>query len=113
LELKDYFHAHLAYKADALSVTGDAAEDRYTNLSNARATVNAGNADVGTKRATRDAAAKTLRTRLRGLITELKQLLPGDDARWRAFGLIRRVRRARRMCRRVWKCCRVWRVISW
>ena len=29
---------------------------------------------------------KKLRTRLRGLVTELEQLMPGDDARWRAFG---------------------------
>jgi len=36
---------------------------------------------VGTKKAARDEALSTLRKRMRGLITELEQLLSGDDAR--------------------------------
>ena len=49
--------------------------------------MNACFADVGLKKATRDTEAKKLRKRMTGLVGELKQLLPGDDARWRAFGL--------------------------
>ena len=46
-------------------------------------------ADLAQKKTARNAAEKTLRKRMRGLIAELKQLLPSDDARWNAFGLNR------------------------
>jgi hypothetical protein len=56
---------------------------------------------VGVKKAARDTAVKTLRKRMRGLITELKQLLSGDDARWNAFGLNIPMRWASLTCRKV------------
>ena len=84
--IKTYFAAHTAYEVDQAGVTGDAASDHHDNLSAARTTVNECHGDCGTKRADRDTALKALRARGRGLITELKQLMPGDDARWRTFG---------------------------
>jgi hypothetical protein len=87
MSLSAYFAAHPGQQANELSVTAAAAASQHTVLSQARATVNACRTDVGTKKAARDAGVKTLRKRMRGLITELTQLLPGDDARWNAFGL--------------------------
>jgi len=87
MTLKAYFLAHLAHESPDLGVTNLAAATAHTALANAHAAVNACRTDVGVKRAARDSAVKTLRKRMRGLITELKQLLSGDDARWNAFGL--------------------------
>ena len=70
-------------------MTTDAAETAHDNLSTARSTVNVCRTDVGTKKAARDTALKALRKQARGLVTELKQLLPGNDPRWNAFGLNR------------------------
>lgn len=85
--LSDYFTAHVGYEADQIGVTGSAASDLHLALHNANATCNACLTDLGTKKAARNTAVKTLRKRMRGLNTELKQLLPGNDPRWNAFGL--------------------------
>jgi len=68
-------------------VTAARAGELFAALSAARSAVNQGLTDIGQKKAIRDAAEKALRTRLRGLIAELGQLLPDDDPRWYAFGL--------------------------
>lgn len=86
LSIKSYLTAHPSYEADQVGVTADAATDKHTALSTARTNINGCKSDCGTKRSQRDGAVKGLRTRLRGLVTELKQLLPGDDARWHSFG---------------------------
>jgi hypothetical protein len=87
MTLKAFFTTHQNYEADQVGVTATTADDRHQVLSTARSTVNACRADVGTKKDARNAAANVLRKRMRGLITELEQLVSGDDARWRAFGL--------------------------
>jgi hypothetical protein len=84
---KTYFAANVAYEVDQAGVTGSAASDKHDELSDARTAINACQADIGMKKAERDTALTALRARGRGLITELKQLMSGDDARWRAFGL--------------------------
>jgi hypothetical protein len=89
VNLKAYFIAHPPHESPDLGVTAAAAEAAHSALAAARATVNACRTDAGTKKGLRNAAVKTLRKRMRGLITELKQLLPGDDARWTSFGLNR------------------------
>src|SRR4051812_23213053 len=80
--IETYFTAHVGYEVDQAGVTGSAASSLYDQLYAARTTVNACLGDVGTKKAERDAALKTLSARGRGLLRELKQLLSGDDARW-------------------------------
>jgi hypothetical protein len=87
LTMNTFLTAHPLYEADQVGVTADECETRRAALASARATVNACRGDVGTKRATRDAKRKQFHKRARGLVTELKQLMPGDDARWRNFGL--------------------------
>ena len=87
MSLKTYLTAHGAYQSEQMGVTSVDANSLYSALSTARSTVNACRADLGTKKTARTAAVSPLRKRMRGLITELTQLLPGDDARWNAFGL--------------------------
>jgi hypothetical protein len=67
-------------------VTAAFATTLHGDLSAARTTSNACDADVALKKAERDVAMKGLRNCGRGLLAELKTLLPGDDGRWRAFG---------------------------
>ena len=87
LSIKTYLAAHTGYEADQVAVTADAAEDRRTILQNAHNTVNACRADTGVKKGLRNTAVKNLRKKMRGLILELTDVLPGDDARWHSFGL--------------------------
>ena len=70
-----------------INVTAVEADARYTALSNARQAVNDANTAAGEKRNDRDAAVASLKTRMRGLIAELDQLLDDNDPRWDAFGL--------------------------
>ena len=85
--LQAYLTAHSTYAVESVGVTALALGDQVDNLSSAKSAVNACLADVGLKKVPRDTAARALRKHLRGLITELGELLPGDDGRWRAFGL--------------------------
>jgi hypothetical protein len=87
MSLKTYLIAHTSYQSEDLEVTPEGAATIYTALSDARATVNDCRALIGTKKTARNTAVTALRKRMRGLIAELTQLLPGDDARWNAFGL--------------------------
>jgi hypothetical protein len=72
-----------------LVVTAARATAVYTALKTARDGVNDGNQDVGQKKVACDAAEAVLRTRMRGLITELTQLLDDNDPLWESFGLTR------------------------
>ena len=85
--IKTYFAAHVGYEVDQAGATGSAASDLHDSLSAARTQINACLGDVGLKKAQRDDALNVLRARGRGLIKELRQLMSGDDARWRSFGL--------------------------
>jgi hypothetical protein len=87
LSNKAYLTAHPDFEVEDLDLTAEEAQARYTAISTARSAVNACTADVAVKKALRDSALKAMRKCLRGLVTELKQLMPGDDGRWHAFGL--------------------------
>lgn len=84
--LKTYFTAHPTHEVADLDVTAAFATTLHDDLSAARTATNACDADVALKKYERDNAMKALRTCGRGLLAELKTLMPGDDGRWRAFG---------------------------
>jgi len=87
--LNAYFTKNPAMEVNSpkLVLTAAAAQTLFTALSDARTAVNTGNTDAGTKRDARDAAVDDLKTRLRGLIAELGQLLDDNSPVWDAFGL--------------------------
>lgn len=87
--LKNYFTANPAMEVNTanLVLTAAQADTLFTALSDARTAVNNGNTDAGKKRDARDAAVDDLKTRLRGLIAELSQLLDDNSPVWDAFGL--------------------------
>jgi hypothetical protein len=84
--LEMYFSANPTHEVADVGVTAAAADTLHDQLSAARTTGNACDADVAIKKAERDVALKALRNCGRGLLAELKTLLAGDDGRWRAFG---------------------------
>jgi hypothetical protein len=86
--LQAYLTANPAKENAPLGVTAALAGTKFTALSDARSAVNAGLVDRGQKKSLRDTAEIALRTRLRGTIDEIDQLLADDDPRWYAFGLI-------------------------
>ncbi len=85
--LNTYFIANPAHENAPLTVTAAQGLLLGTALSAARSAVNDGATDSGQKKNTRDTAVTGLRKRMRGLITELNQLLGDEDPRWMAFGL--------------------------
>lgn len=85
--LKDYFTANPASEVAALNVTAAQAGLLASALSAARSVVNDGITQSGQKKNVRDDAVNKLLIRLRGLVSELGQLLQDDDPRWNAFGL--------------------------
>ena len=87
LSLKNYFTANAAQENAPLNVTAARAQLLFTALSDARSAAADGNNVAGQKKNLRDAAEKTLRTRMTGLIGELGQLLDDNDPLWLAFGL--------------------------
>lgn len=86
--LQGYLTANPTKENAPLLVTAAQAGTLFTALSNARSAVNAGLTNIGQKKTLRDAAETVLRKRLRGVIDELSQLMPDDDPRWLAFGLV-------------------------
>lgn len=87
--LKTYFadNASMEISTGRLILTAARAGALHEALSSARAAVNNGNSESGRRKMARDAAVDALKTRLRGLIGELGQLLPDDSPLWEAFGL--------------------------
>lgn len=85
--LQTYFAANAAQENAPLNVTAARAGQLFVALSDARSALNNHLAQMGQKKAARDGAETALRMRMRGLIDELTQLMPGDDPRWLAFGL--------------------------
>jgi hypothetical protein len=85
--LRNYFTANPAQQNAPLNITSGQAGALLTALADARTAAAEGNAVAGQKKNLRDAAVKTLRTRLSGLIAELGQLLDDLDPLWLAFGL--------------------------
>jgi hypothetical protein len=87
LGLKTYYTANPAHEKADLNVTAARADQLFTALSDARSALNLVLTELGTKRASRDAAVVALRKRMRGLIDELTQLLDPLDPLWDSFGL--------------------------
>jgi hypothetical protein len=85
--LQSYFTANPAQANAPLNITAARAGILFTALSDARSAANDGNTTAGQKKNTRDAAEKTLRNRMSGLVAELGQLLDDNDPLWLAFGL--------------------------
>lgn len=85
--LHTYFIAHPAHENAPLGITAAAAQVLITASATARAALNAALQNLATARLARETAVTTLRTRMRGLISELATLLAADDARWYSFGL--------------------------
>ncbi len=87
--LADFFTANPDYEVTTpkLVITAVVAQARHDAIEAARTGVNDGNEDMAQKKIDCDAAEATLRLRLRGLITELEQLLDDNDPLWEAFGL--------------------------
>ena len=85
--LKDYFTANPGREAASLEVTAAKAQEHFTALSQARDTAGQKMTEQKAAKNVRDSALEALRLRIRGLITELGQLLGADDPRWDAFGL--------------------------
>ena len=87
--LKAYFTAHPEFEVSQAGVTAAAAAEHHTAFTDACGGVNACRADLGAKKSESKTATKKLRKRMRGLIAELKQVLPPDDPHWTGFGLNR------------------------
>lgn len=87
--LADFFTKNptLEINTPKLVVTAAAAQACHDALDAARTAVNDGNTVIGGAKTACDDAVAALRTRMRGLINELGQLLDDNDPLWEAFGL--------------------------
>jgi hypothetical protein len=85
--LKLYFTVHPPAESVDMEATAAICEAAHAAISDARAAVNAAVSSRTTAKGARQAAIRTLRKRVRGLIDELGTLLAEDDARYEAFGL--------------------------
>ena len=84
--LRDFFTANPAKENAPLGITAALAATRFTALSDGRSAFNQGVTLIGQNKVARDASARKLTKRLRGLVDELTQLLEDDDPIWYAFG---------------------------
>ena len=86
--LAKYLAAHPEQKNENLkvNVTATRANELYDALRAAKSSLDAQDALLDAKHREQEAALEALRDRLRGLIGELKQLIPDENRRWRRFG---------------------------
>lgn len=86
--LRKYFdlHADQTNANPKVNVTPARAEELYDELKAAKLALETHDTLIGEKQEEQDAALEALRSRLRGVIGELKQLLADDDQRWKRFG---------------------------
>jgi hypothetical protein len=89
--LKAFFTANSGMEVNTaqLVVTAAQAGVLWTAVRDARLAVQAGLADSKNMLMAKDAKLAAFRTRFRGVIDELGQLLADDDPKWYDFGLIR------------------------
>ena len=87
--LKNYLTANPTMEVNSPKIVFTAAKagTLFTALSDARSAAGDGNTVAGQKMNLRNAAEDVLRTRMTGLISELRQLLSDTDPLWLAFGL--------------------------
>ena len=84
---RDYLAAHPDHENAPLDITAADAQTLHAESATARAAVKDALKNLTLARRARETAVDGLRTRMRGLITELDTLLPDDDPRWYVFGL--------------------------
>ena len=86
--LQTYFESHPDQANDKpkVNVTAARAEELYDGLKAAKLALESHDTLIGDRQQEQDEALVVLRERLRGVIGELKQVLPDDDRRWRRFG---------------------------
>jgi Fibronectin type III domain len=84
--LRAHLLANTAHENAPLNVTAAQALTFFTALRKARVAVNEQRSEIGAKKVVRDEAVRKLRTRMRGLICELDQLIDELDPRWLSFG---------------------------
>ncbi len=84
---KAFLTTHPTLEVPDKNITADRAEQLYNALDNAGIAVNSQRAAVGQLMLNRGTKEKQLRTRLRGTINTLKQVLGPLDPRWASFGL--------------------------
>jgi hypothetical protein len=85
--IKNYLTANPTYEVAPLNVTAAQAQTLFDQMSAARGAVYNQEMVVSAAKDVRDVASDKLRTRYRGFIDELSQLLGPMDPRWRVFGL--------------------------
>jgi len=88
-ELGAYFTAHAAHENAPLAITAAACTANVDAVSRARAATNTARTVYSAARTARDDALAAIYARMKGLRTELVQLLAADDTRWYAFGFDR------------------------
>ena len=86
-DLKNYFTLNPTHESAEMDATAALCLAAWTALSNARQAVANAESALTAALNTRTAAETALRSRVRGLIGELGQLLADDDPRWEDFGL--------------------------
>lgn len=86
--LEKYFDEHpdQTNPNPKVNVTAARAKELHDGLQAASLALEDHDTLLGEKQKEQDAALAVLRDRLRGVIGELKQLLPDDDQRWKRFG---------------------------
>jgi hypothetical protein len=86
--LAKYLAAHPEQKNDNLkvNVTATRATELHGALKDTQEALEAHDELIADKHKKQEEALEVLRKRLRGLISELEQLIPADDVRWRRFG---------------------------
>jgi hypothetical protein len=85
--LQNYFANHATYENAPMGITAVAAGVLFNAMSDKRSALNESTVQVAMSKAVRDAAMRDLRSKIRGCIAELEQLLPDNDPRWYGFGL--------------------------
>ncbi|MBI3414106.1 MAG: hypothetical protein HY043_02110 [Verrucomicrobia bacterium] len=86
LSMADYFTKKPAQEVASLGITAAAAGDLRQQILDAEAALSAHDDTIATNKDGRDTAVEGLRTRLRGLVNELDQLIGKEARRWHSFG---------------------------
>ncbi len=84
----DYLKDNKEQEVAAKNFTEEQLRSAFGALQSARSALNQAVSERISARTERDTAEKALRSRMSGLIEELARLLPHDDDRWYAFGLV-------------------------
>lgn len=86
-KLAAYYTATPAAESADMDATAAICTTAHGAVSDARQALHTAEMNQSNGIKTRDAALRTLRLKVRGLITELEGLVADDDERWTAFGL--------------------------